>query len=78
MLDAIPLLVLVAVIGAWHLYRSNSDYQARRSLAMVIIISLAIVSALVSFLLAFTGAGSRMDDVNPTLYREIIEFFSWD
>ena len=76
MLDAVPLVTLVAAVGAWHLFRSTGNQPARRSLAKVLILVLAITSALIGFLLAFTGSGSRMDDINPDLYVTIVEFFS--
>ena len=76
MLDAIPMVTLVAAVGAWHLYRSAHDQPARRSFTKILILALAVTSALIGFLLAFTGAGSRLDNINPVMYESIVEFFS--
>ena len=76
LLDAVPLFALTAAIGSWFLYSSGRTYPIRRSLAGLLILVIAIGSGLVGFLLAFTGAGSRIDDLNPAMYETIIEMFS--
>ena len=76
MLDAVPLWALAAAVGSWYLYRSGCAYPARRYFSTVLILAFAIMTAMVGFLLAFTGAGARLDDLNLTMYQKIIELFS--
>ncbi len=76
MLDAVPLWALAAAAGSWYLYRSGCTYPARRYFSTVLIVAFAIMTAMVGFLLAFTGAGARLDDLNLSMYQKIIELFS--
>jgi len=76
MLDAVPLWALAAAVGSWYLYRSGSANPARRYFSIVLILAFAIMTAIVGFLLAFTGAGARLDDLNLSMYQKIIELFS--
>jgi hypothetical protein len=76
MFDAIPLLALCAVIGAWRIYLSNRPWPIRRRLTNIVILLAVGISALVSLLLAMSGALSRFDDMNPELYRFLVELFS--
>lgn len=76
LLDAIPLLALCSVIGAWHIYLSNRLWPIRRRLTNSIILLAVGISTIVSLLLAMSGALSRFDDVNPELYNSLVELFS--
>jgi hypothetical protein len=76
LLDAVPLWALAAAVGSWYLYRSGCAYPARRYFAAALIVAFAIATAMVGFLLAFTGAGARLDDLNLSMYQKIIELFS--
>ncbi len=76
MLDAVPLWALAAAVGSWYLYRSGSAYPVRRYFSVMLILGFAIMTAIVGFLLAFTGAGARLDDLNLSMYQKIIELFS--
>lgn len=76
LLDAVPLLALAAAGGTWFLYRAGHSAPVRRAYSTVLIVGFAAATALIGFLLAFTGAGSRFDDLNPEMYNRIIELFS--
>lgn len=77
LLDAIPIFAILTVVGMWQLYVSNRHYPLRNFFIVLIIISLVISSTLISLLIAFSGADSRFDDLNPSLYNALVEFFSW-
>ncbi len=76
LLDAVPLLALVAAGGAWFLYQAGHSTPVRRAYSTVLVVGFTAATALIGFLLAFTGAGSRFDDLNPEMYNRIIELFS--
>ncbi len=76
LLDAIPLLTIITVVGTWQLYSASRAYPLRRSLAILLILTGVVVATLVSFLLALSGADSRFDDQNPVLFKSLVEFFS--
>ena len=75
LLDTVPLFAVTCVIGAWRLYYSNRNYPLRRSLTILFILLTVIAAALVGLLLAIHA--SRFDDLNPTLHKSLVEFFSW-
>jgi hypothetical protein len=76
LLDAIPLFAILAVVGSWLLYQSTRRYPLRGTLAVVFILATVIVGALVSFVLAISGADSRFDDLNPALFETLSNLFS--
>jgi hypothetical protein len=76
LLDAIPLFAILAVVGSWVLYQSTRRYPLRGTLAVLFILSTVIIGALISFLLAISGADSRFDDLNPTLFETLSNLFS--
>ena len=76
LLDAVPLLALAAAGGTWFLYQAGHSTPVRRAYSTVLIVGFTAATALIGFLLAFTGAGSRFDDLNPEMYNRIIELFS--
>jgi len=76
LLDAVPLLALAAASGTWYLYQAGHSTPVRRAYSTVLIVGFAAATALIGFLLAFTGASSRFDDLNPEMYNKIIELFS--
>jgi hypothetical protein len=76
MLDFTPLLMLAATIGIWAAIQINSDYPILRSLLSILIISALVTTVCVSLLLAVTGADSRFDDLNPELWRQMLQLFS--
>ena len=76
LLDAVPLLALAAAGGTWFLYQAGHSAPVRRAYSTVLIVSFTAATAVIGFLLAFTGAGSRFDDLNPEMYKKIIELFS--
>ena len=76
LLDAVPLLALAAAGGTWFLYQAGHSTPVRRAYSTVLIVGFTFATAVIGFLLAFTGAGSRFDDLNPEMYNRIIELFS--
>jgi hypothetical protein len=76
LLDAVPLLAMASVIGAWRLHLSNRAYPIRGRVVTVLILVIVILAAIVSFILSLTGAGSRLDDLNPALYNWLVTLFS--
>ena len=75
-LDFVPLLALSSVIGMWYLYEDSRPYPLRSKLAVLLIVALVVTSTAISFVLALSGAGSKFDDFNPSLYRFLVAFFS--
>lgn len=75
-LDFVPLLALSSVIGMWYLYEDSRPYPLRSKLAVLLIVALVATSTAISFVLALSGAGSRFDDLNPSVYRFLVAFFS--
>jgi len=77
LLDAVPLLILIVVLGSWLFYSSSRPNPLRRSLAVLLILSAVITDTLISLLLAITSANTRFDDLNPVLFERMRALFSW-
>jgi hypothetical protein len=76
LLDAIPLFAILAVVGSWLLYQSTRKYPLQGILAVLFILATVVIGALVSFVLAISGADSRFDDLNPALFETLSNLFS--
>lgn len=77
LLDAIPLIALVSVLGGWLLYASGIGLPFRKSAVVLILVALISVATISGFMLAMTGAYTRFDDLNPVLWNKISSFFTW-
>ncbi|WP_152031675.1 hypothetical protein [Longilinea arvoryzae] len=77
MLDFLPLLNIPIVAGMWQLFRVHNHFPIRRWLTPLLIISFVTYSAGIGFILALTGAQTRFDDLNPTLYSVLFQFFRY-
>lgn len=73
-MDFIPSMALVAVLGMWRLYEDTRPFPIQSRLATTAIVVLVTAATLVSFLLALSGAGSRLDDANPGLFAFLVRF----
>lgn len=76
LLDAIPLFAVLAAVGAWLLYKSTRGFPLRGTLAVLFILTTVFLGMLISFLLAISGADSRLDDLNPALFETLSNIFS--
>ncbi|TFH46784.1 MAG: hypothetical protein E4H01_09375 [Lysobacterales bacterium] len=74
-MDFVPLLAIVAVLGMWRLYEDTRPYPIQSRLATGAILLFVIAGTLVSLLLAVSGAGSNFDDLNPSLFSFLVNFF---
>lgn len=73
-MDFVPLLAIVAVLGMWRLHEDTRPFPIQSRLATGAIILIVTAATLGSFLLAVSGAGSRFDDVNPSLLSFLVGF----
>jgi len=73
-MDFVPLFAIVAVLGMWRLYVDTRPYPIQSRLATGAIILIVTAAPLVSFLLAVSGAGSNIDDLNPDLFSFLVNF----
>jgi hypothetical protein len=76
LMEVTPTFAILSAVGAFCLYHASDDKPARRAAIVVLVTSTIVFSALVGFLLALNGAGSRFDDVNPRLYAFLVGLFS--
>lgn len=76
LLDATPLFLLLAVIGSWFMYSSTRNHSLKRLYTIFLIISVVFLAGIISFLLGVTGAWAIFDDINPSLWIQMTEFFS--
>jgi len=76
LLDGTPFLAVVATVGAWQMHTRYRPWPIAGRLSNLLIVSTVVVALVVSLLLALSGADSRLDDANPTLYRSLIDNFS--
>lgn len=76
-LDYSLLLVMISVMGSWHLYGASRPCPIRKTLVNLLIFSTVIATFFVSFLLAISGPASRFDDLNPVLWEKLIRLLSW-
>jgi len=75
LVDFLPALVLLSIIGFWQGFRYFSSRPASRVLYLIFGISLIAVSILVSILLAFALSPSYFNNYNPQLWRILTHFF---
>jgi hypothetical protein len=73
-MDFVPLLAIVAVLGMWRSYEDTRPFPIQSRLATSAIILIVTAATLVSFLLALSGAGSRFDDANPSLFSFLVGY----
>jgi hypothetical protein len=73
-LDFVPLLAVVAVLGMWRFHEDTRPFPIQSRLATSAIILIVTAATLVSFLLALSGAGSRFDDANPSLFSFLVGY----
>jgi len=73
-MDFVPLLAIVAVLGLWRFYEDTRPLPIQSRMATGTIILIVTAAPLVSFLLAVSGAGSNIDDLNPDLFSFLVNF----
>jgi len=73
--DFIPALVLLSTIGFWQGYRYYATRPVNRALYLLAGIGLIAVSIVVSNLLALSVSSARFRELNPVLWREIVNLF---
>ncbi len=76
LMDFVPLLMLSAVLASWEAVRRTADSPASRGLLVTAMPLLIVLGAVLSFLLAVTGSGTRMDDLNPELWERLVRLFA--
>ena len=76
MLDFTPLLLLAAVTCSWVALQSATGNPMRTRLLTFIIVATLGFTVGMSLLLALTGSDARLDDLNPRLWSQLVQFFS--
>jgi len=76
-LDFSPLLVIASLIGAWETYRASLGRPFRQGLVTILIAGTALLTVVVSLLVALSGPASLFDDYNPELWRILTEIRLW-
>ena len=69
--DVVPLAVLLASLGFWLGLEFLSGRCAARGWFVAAVIGLTLFSAIVSLLLAVTGAEARFEHLNPVLFEQL-------
>jgi hypothetical protein len=72
--DILPPAVLLSVLGFWQLYHQY-DRPAYRSLVVVTGLLLMLATILSGNLVAFSIASARYREVNPELWRHLVQLF---
>ena len=75
LVDFLPALVLLSVIGFWQGFRYFSTRPVSRALYLVLGIGLIAISIIASILLTFSFSPSYFNNYHHQLWREIISFF---
>ncbi len=75
LVEFMPSLILLSTLGVWQGYRHVEQSKGARRLYILLVIALAIVTIVVSILLAFAEDGGTLVRFNPQLMRQLIHFF---
>jgi hypothetical protein len=74
--EFIPSLVILSSLGVWQGYYFLRHKSIARRLYIFCSISLGIISIMISLLLAMTGYYNTFQQLNPHLFKLIIQFFN--
>jgi hypothetical protein len=70
LVDAISQITLLAVLGYWQMFPTQSDHTPRKW-RIILANSLILVSITASLLLSMTGEANRMQKLNPELFERV-------
>jgi hypothetical protein len=75
LLDFLPCLLLLSLIGFWQLDRTVATRPVGRTLSRVILVSLMVASIVVSIMLSMTFNSDGFRQLNPVLWRQLSNLF---
>jgi len=74
-LDFMPSLILLSLIGFWQGYRFMTDKPSLRKWYLVAGMMLMVISVIISILLALSQNALQFQQFNPVLWKHLIDFF---
>jgi hypothetical protein len=76
-LDSVPLLAITACAGTWLVHGASRGFPLRQRAVDLLIVLAVVTAAILGLLLAFTGSWSRLDDLNPSLWKALTDLLAW-